>query len=134
MRRLLRARGAAGIVFATLALALAWLLASTPMGSLRQLLMDWQFWILEIQFLLLLCLTLMNVRPLHAQLAATPRVYGVVLLASLLAWTLTTSVAPRTSRIFYDEQIYQNAGQLLADDHRAAMCNEGEVEYGWLRC
>ncbi|HJR60148.1 MAG TPA: glycosyltransferase family 39 protein [Vicinamibacterales bacterium] len=134
MRRALRAKGAAGIVFATLALGLVWLLASTPMGSLRRLLMDWQFWILEIQFLLLLGLTLINARPLHAQLGATPRVYGVVFLASLLAWTLTTTVAPRTSRIFYDEQIYQNAGQLLADGHRAAMCNEGDVDYGSLRC
>ena len=28
---------------------------------------------------------------------------------------LTVGVAPRTNRIFYDEQIYQNVGQNLAD-------------------
>ena len=86
MTRPLSSKAAAAMCFAAIALALASLLASTPMGSLRQLLMDWQFWILEIQFLLMLGLTLINARPLHAQLGATPRVYGVVFLASLLAW------------------------------------------------
>ena len=43
-------------------------------------------------------------------------------------------IAPRTNRIFYDEQIYQAIGQNLSDLHRAQMCNDGTVEYGALQC
>ena len=43
-------------------------------------------------------------------------------------------MAPRTNRIFYDEQIYQNIGQNLADLRRAQMCNDGTIEDGRLRC
>ena len=43
-------------------------------------------------------------------------------------------VAPRTNRIFYDEQIYQAIGQNLSDLHLAQMCNDGTLEYGTLQC
>ena len=39
-------------------------------------------------------------------------------------------VAPRTNRIFYDEQIYQAIGQNLSDLQLAQMCNDGTMEYG----
>jgi hypothetical protein len=45
--------------------------------ALRQFLMNWQFWILELQFALVVVCT----------------------------WLLTSAVPPRTSRIYYDEQI-----------------------------
>ena len=41
---------------------------------------------------------------------------------------LTLFVAPRTNRIYYDEQIYQGVGQNLADLRLAQMCNDGTVE------
>ena len=47
---------------------------------------------------------------------------------------LTLFVAPRTNRIFYDEQIYQGIGQNLADLRLAQVCNDGSVEYGRLQC
>ena len=47
---------------------------------------------------------------------------------------LTLFVAPRTNRIYYDEQIYQSIGQNLADLRLAQMCNDGSVEYGRLQC
>ncbi len=47
---------------------------------------------------------------------------------------LTVFVAPRTNRIYYDEQIYQSIGQNLADLKLAQMCNDGTVEYGRLQC
>ena len=47
---------------------------------------------------------------------------------------LTVFVAPRTNRIYYDEQIYQSVGQNLADLKLAQMCNDGIVEYGRLQC
>ena len=53
---------------------------------------------------------------------------------ALLAGGLTLFVAPRTNRIYYDEQIYQSIGQNLADLRRAQMCNDGTVEYGRLQC
>jgi hypothetical protein len=51
-----------------------------------------------------------------------------------LAAVLTLFVAPRTNRIYYDEQIYQAAGQNLADLKLAQVCNDGTVEYGRLQC
>ena len=50
-----------------------------------------------------------------------------------LAIALTVFVAPRTNRIYYDEQIYQSIGQNLTDLRRAQMCNDGIVEYGRLQ-
>ena len=44
---------------------------------------------------------------------------------SALALALTLFVAPRTNRIYYDEQIYQSIGQNLADLRLAQMCNDG---------
>jgi hypothetical protein len=57
---------------------------------------------------------------------------GLVIAAS--AWFLTSTVVPRTSRIYYDEQIYQGVAHNLTDRHRAEMCNDGSVEYGRLTC
>ena len=51
-----------------------------------------------------------------------------------IALGLTVGLAPRTNRIYYDEQIYQNAGQNLADLKRAQMCNDGTVQQGRLQC
>jgi hypothetical protein len=51
-----------------------------------------------------------------------------------LALALTFFVAPRTNRIYYDEQIYQSVGQNLADLKLAQMCNDGTLEYGRLEC
>jgi hypothetical protein len=45
-----------------------------------------------------------------------------------VAVSLTLFVAPRTNRIFYDEQIYQSIGQNLADLTLAQVCNEGGVQ------
>jgi 4-amino-4-deoxy-L-arabinose transferase-like glycosyltransferase len=51
-----------------------------------------------------------------------------------LGLALTLFVAPRTNRIFYDEQIYQGIGQNIADLRLAQVCHDGSVEYGRLRC
>src|SRR5258708_29098604 len=55
-------------------------------------------------------------------------------LVAAVALGLPLGAAPRTSRIYYDEQIYQNIGQNLADLKLAQMCNDGAVEQGRLRC
>ena len=71
-------------------------------------------------------------RQLRRGLARTDVVASTAVAA--LALGLTLGVAPRTSRIFYDEQIYQNIGQNLADLKLAQMCNDGAVDDGRLRC
>jgi Dolichyl-phosphate-mannose-protein mannosyltransferase len=116
------------VVLATLFL---WL-ASTPGALLRDQLRRWQFWSLELCFALLLALGVIVSRSVwrdldRRQLAAMGSV-------ALLAIGLTLFVAPRTNRIFYDEQIYQSIGQNLADLRLAQMCNDGVVEYGRLQC
>ncbi len=60
-------------------------------------------------------------------------VFTIAGLAALAA-ALTLFVAPRTNRIYFDEQIYQGIGQNLSDMKLAQMCNDGTVEYGRLQC
>jgi len=52
----------------------------------------------------------------------------VLLLA--LALLLTSLVAPRIHRIYYDEDIYANVGQTMAVTGQNALCNYGTFEYG----
>ncbi|MBW1973522.1 MAG: glycosyltransferase family 39 protein, partial [Deltaproteobacteria bacterium] len=61
---------------------------------------------------------------------------SLILLASLilLGTSVTSFIAPRTNRIYYDEHIYMNIGQNIAFIHKAGMCNEGENLYGVYRC
>ena len=114
-----------------LAVLLTWVLR-TPASSLREQLKPLQFWSLEICVFLGLAVS-------TAALQGLPRLFDrgdmlrLTLLAAL-ALGLTVGLAPRTNRIYYDEQIYQNAGQNLADLRRAQMCNDGTVEGGRLRC
>ena len=98
--------------------------------TLRAFLMNWEFWALEAQFAFLVIVTIVEVRRL--QVRRTTIVAAGVLAA--FAWLLTATLPPRTSRIFYDEQIYQDVGRNLSDLHRAQMCNDGTVEYGRLEC
>ena len=64
---------------------------------------------------------------------ARPALVAGLLLATC-AWLITSTVPPRTSRIFYDEQIYQDVGRNLSDLHLAQTCNDGNVDYGRLQC
>jgi len=115
----------------SLAAFLAWVL-TTPAASLRGQLSYLQFWSLETCVFLGLALT-------AAALQELPRVLerrdllGMLLLM-VLAVGLTTSMARRTNRVFYDEQIYQNIGQNLAASRRALMCNDGTIQSGRLQC
>jgi hypothetical protein len=109
-------------------------LSSTDGVRLRDQLRHWQFWFLETQFVLLVVLSLVNVRRYAASLSIGRRDVGIVAALSLLAIVVAGGVAPRTNRIFYDEQIYQGIGQNLSDLRLAQMCNDGTVEYGVLQC
>ena len=109
-------------------------LVRTPDGELRNQLRRWQFWSLEVQFLLLASLTWVSLPQFVRSLGLHTRDYLSAAGAALLAFVLVTSVAPRTNRIYYDEHIYQSVGQNLTDLRLAQMCNEGNLEYGALQC
>ncbi len=110
---------------------LIWLLR-TPVAPMREQLKSLQFWSLELCVALAITLAIVLLRPLVRGFD-TRDAMRMVLLASV-ALLMTLAVAPRTNRIYYDEQIYQSVGQNLADLHLAQMCTEGTVEYGRLQC
>jgi hypothetical protein len=115
-------------------ITIGWWLARTPEGILRNQLMRWQFWALELQFIVLLALSWTNLPAFVRSIGVSGRDFVLPAAAATLAFVLVTRVAPQTSRIYYDEQIYQSIGQNLSDLKLAQMCNDGNVEYGTLQC
>ena len=115
---------------ACLAAGVYWL-AHTPEAQLREELRVSQFWWLEVVFWVLVALSAAQVPLLIRRARAVMRPTAAIALGAVV---LVTVVAPRTSRIFYDEQIYQHVGQNLSDLHLAQSCNAGSVEYGRLQC
>jgi dolichyl-phosphate-mannose-protein mannosyltransferase len=124
-------------------IALAWIavvaglalwLAGTPPPVLRDELTRSQFWALEAQFLAVVGLGCLTIPALFRSLALRGR--GLVVPAAIagLAFALAAFLAPRTNRIYYDEQIYQNIARNFVDLRLAQMCNDGNVEYGTLQC
>lgn len=98
--------------------------------DLRLFLINWQFWLLELQFTVVAVTTIIEARRLAIRRSV---IAGGLALAACVLF-LTSTVAPRTSRIYYDEQIYQGVARNLSDLRRAQMCNDGTVEYGRLQC
>jgi len=104
----------------------------TPGSQLRDQLRGLQFWSLEICLALGLGLGGIVLAQMRRRLDRQDAWSLATLAVAALA--LTLFVAPRTNRIYYDEQIYQSIGQNLADLKLAQMCNDGTVEYGRLQC
>jgi 4-amino-4-deoxy-L-arabinose transferase-like glycosyltransferase len=128
----LRSWAAVGAAWAVAVSALAWWLTRVPVPAIRAQLTVLQFWSLEIGLVIGVVCGLRLARDLWRALdrrdvAAMATLAGAALM-------LTTLVAPRTHRIFYDEQIYQGIGQNLSDLRRAQMCSDGTVEHGRLQC
>jgi hypothetical protein len=122
------------VAWFVVAAALALWLFRTPEGLLRDQLRRWQFWVLELQFVLALVLAAVNLPRFVRSLGLTRSDYVSAALVSALSLVLVTQIAPRTNRIYYDEHIYQSVGQNLADLRLAQMCNDGNVEYGMVQC
>ena len=106
---------------------LAFWLWTTPDGLLREQLKVYQFWSLEACVALGAILLAASWRDLLRGMS--PASLAQMMALALLAVALTLFVAPRTNRIYYDEQIYQGIGQNLAELRLAQMCNDGTVEY-----
>ena len=114
-----------------LAVLLVWLLG-TSTGDLREALKAWQPWWLDACVLAGLIAAVYTFQTLQSGVLRR-EAFRLATLATLAAG-LTLLVAPRTHRIFYDEQIYQAIGQNLADLRLAQVCHDGSVEYGRLQC
>jgi hypothetical protein len=119
-----------GWVATAVALAV-WVVRTSP-PQLREQLKVLQFWSLEICFALVVAASLGIARDVWRQLGRQHAVRILVLAA--VAVILTVFVAPRTSRIYYDEHIYQSIGHNMGDLRRAQMCLDGRMDYGRLEC
>ena len=115
----------------SLALLVAWL-RGTSAGTLREQLKIVQFWSLEVCVLLALVVAVWTFATMRVTAARRDAAWISVLAG--LALALTVFAAPRTNRIFYDEQIYQSIGRNLSDARRAQVCNDGDVSSGRLQC
>ena len=123
------------------AIAVAWLVSlsalaawvlPTPGLALRRQLTLAQFWSLEICVGLGLAVSALVLRELSREISR--RDVLLMLVPLTIAAGLTLGMAPRTNRIYYDEQIYQSIGQNLADLRRAQFCNDGAIVSGRLQC
>jgi hypothetical protein len=115
----------------TLAILLVWLLG-TSTGDLREQLKVLQPWWLDACVLAGLIVAVYLFSTMDSGVFRREAVRLATLAA--LGAALTLAVAPRTNRIFYDEQIYQAIGQNVADLRLAQVCHDGGVEYGRLQC
>lgn len=90
---------------------------------------------LEINFFLILVGIVLNI-DLFKQIGGriTKKTWAVVLLIAVGGTLIAMFLAPRTHRIFYDEDIYLNVGQNIAHLKKAGMCNEGGYLYGEYFC
>jgi Dolichyl-phosphate-mannose-protein mannosyltransferase len=117
-------------MLAVAGLAAFWVVA-TPIPELQEQLRVSQFWVLEALGLALIVTTIAGLAQIRAAISRHDRYLAAGLCAVTFAMVL---IAPRTNRIFYDEQIYQGIARNLSDLHLAQLCNDGTVEYGHLQC
>lgn len=70
--------------------------------------------------------------PLIRRLVGSLRLRRIVgpVAAVVLAFALVHAVSPRTHRIYYDEDIYEDIGLEIAHNNKAAMVNDGTWQYG----
>ncbi len=125
----------AGIVFAIAIIVFVTLVAFNDIPELKSILTNVHYYFLEIDFLLIV-IGLAGVAGLIAVKFKEATKKQIVFLTLLLvsAFALAAFVAPRTHRLYYDEDIYQNIAQNLSELHKAEMCNEGFTEYDVYNC
>jgi hypothetical protein len=113
---------------------LTWCLFFDP-PRLRSQLVSVIPWFLEINFLLIIIAFVLSFGVIRKQLKGiSSSQWWLVSTLVVLGMVLTALVAPRTHRLFYDENIYLNIGQTMAAQKKAAMCAEGFNRYGEYHC
>ena len=103
-------------------------------NKIQSFLSSYYVYLLEINFFLLIIALIFSFKHIKKIFSEIENKYLLLLLSiSVLGITLTTFVAPRTHRIFYDEDIYNSIAQNIAHHKKAVMCNEGYYENNELR-
>jgi len=119
------------LLYGAVAGLLAFCVWKVPRAEIPDLLKSWVPWNLRGNFLFLVAGVLLCGRELRAAAGSLRNLRGAALAGLVLAaFLMVCFVAPRTGRIFYDEQIYTHIGQNMALADRAGFCNYGTFEYG----
>ncbi len=88
---------------------------------------------LALAFFLFVALLVVSRKDLLAPFSSVSRSEGLILAALLVfAFGLAFFAAPKTHRIYYDENIYLHIGQSIASTQKAQMVNFGEIKDGRL--
>lgn len=91
--------------------------------------------VLEINFFLIIVALLINLELFKRIISSIPKkTWITVIIIAVFGLIVTAFVAPRTHRIFFDEDIYINIGQTMAGLNKAGLCNNGGNEYGKYYC
>jgi len=105
-----------------------------PIHNLITFLQTYYVYLLELNFFLLMAALILNFKYIKDIVTGIERKSLIFLISISAAGMLTTSfAAPRIHRIFYDEDIYNDIGQCIAQHKRAVMCNEGYYENNELK-
>jgi len=104
-------------------------------SQIKSQLIDLHFYFLELNFFLIIVGFILIIPFLKSLVSTIPKRVVYLLFAITIAGTLITSfVAPQTHRIYYDEDIYENIGQNLANLQKAQLCNDGGTTYDVYTC
>jgi len=123
----------AGYVVYLVLIGLCFLLLN--LSEIKRILIDSQFYFLEINFFLIIVGFLLIFPFLKNLILTVPRKIIYLILGITITGVLITSfVAPQTHRIYYDEDIYENIGQNLASLQKAQLCIDGGTVYGVYNC
>jgi hypothetical protein len=99
------------------------------MPKLYTFLSIYYVYLLDLNFFLMVLAILFNYRHIKEILAEIGHKYvAIAITISVFGVLLAAFAAPRIHRIYYDEDIYNNIGQCIAEQHRAVMCNEAYYE------
>ena len=107
------------------------LIDSFSKDQIINMLQEWVPISLKINFLLLMISVMICWKDLSIVFKKFSNRFGLLLIILFLfAFVLVSFVAPRTHRIYYDEDIYANVGQNIALSGKTGFCNYGAFEYG----
>jgi hypothetical protein len=120
-----------GVLYVAAFVTLALWLGLTDTWAMRNQLATLTPFFLQLVFLLLIIGGWLARKAIAASFGGNG--YSALILF-VVAFLLVSVFPPRTHRIFYDEDIYQNVAQNILWRETAQMCNEGVIEYGAFEC